>query len=359
MIHQNEFPFDKAQDIPVDDKDVLKLFSGTESLGVTKEEILSEVGSIAIPEFGTGFVGQMLVDTKPKTFAELVKISGLSHGTDVWLNNAKDLVTGLKTDYGQIPFSKIIGCRDDIMVDLMYMGLEPSMAFKIMEFVRKGKAAKDKDSWAKHMEYMREHGIPEWYIWSCGQIKYMFPKAHATAYVLMALRVAWFKVHKPLLFYSGFFSIRVDAYEIKTMCSDANTIRNRVNDLRNGKLDEEENLSDNKVSDILDTLKVALEMVSRGYRFKMVDINESLATTFKILPEENALLCPFIAIDGLGASVADGIVEERNKAPFKSVSDVLSRTKINLTIAETMRSYGCFGDMQNEVEEETFDLFSI
>ena len=357
--HPNEFPFNKAQDIPVDDKEVLKLFSGTESLGVTKEEILSEVGSIAIPEFGTGFVGQMLVDTKPKTFAELVKISGLSHGTDVWLNNAKDLVTGLKTDYGQIPFSKIIGCRDDIMVDLMYMGLEPSMAFKIMEFVRKGKAAKDKDSWAKHMEYMREHGIPEWYIWSCGQIKYMFPKAHATAYVLMALRVAWFKVHKPLLFYSGFFSIRVDAYEIKTMCSDANTIRNRVNDLRSGKLDEQENLSDNKVSDILDTLKVALEMVSRGFHFKMVDINESLATTFKIIPEENALLCPFIAIDGLGASVAEGIVEERTKAPFKSIGDVLSRTKINLTLADTMKRYGCFGDMQNEVEEETFDLFSF
>lgn len=357
--HQSEFPFNKPQDIPVDDKEVLKIFSGTESLGVTKEEILSDVGSLAIPEFGTGFVGQMLVDTKPKTFAELVKISGLSHGTDVWLNNAKDLVTGEKTDYGKIEFSKIIGCRDDIMVDLMYMGLEPAMAFKIMEFVRKGKAKKDKDGWAGHVEYMRVHGVPEWYIWSCGQIKYMFPKAHATAYVLMALRIAWFKVHKPLLFYSGFFSKRVDAFEIKTMCSDVNTIRNRVLDLREGKLDEEENLSDNKVGDILDTLKVVLEMVSRGMKFKMVDINESLATEFKIISEENALLCPFIAIDGLGAAVAYDIVEERNKAPFKSISDVLSRTRINQTIADTMKKYGCFGDLDNEVEEESFDLFNF
>ena len=357
--HPSEFPFDKPQDIPVDDKEVLKLFGGTESIGVTKEEILSEVGSLAIPEFGTGFVGQMLVDTKPKTFAELVKISGLSHGTDVWLNNAKDLVTGEKTDYGKIEFSKIIGCRDDIMVDLMYMGLEPAMSFKIMEFVRKGKAKKDKDGWANHVQYMREHGVPEWYIWSCGQIKYMFPKAHATAYVLMALRIAWFKVHKPLLFYSGFFSKRVDAFEIKTMCSDANTIRNRVIDLKEGKLDEEENLSDNKVGDILDTLKVVLEMVSRGMSFKMVDVNESLATEFKILPEENALLCPFVAIDGLGAAVAYDIVEEREKAPFKSISDVLKRTRINQTIADVMKKYGCFGNLENEVEEETFDLFNF
>ena len=357
--HPSEFPFNRPQDIPVDDKEVLKIFSGTDCLGVTKEEILSEVGSLAIPEFGTGFVGQMLVDTKPKTFAELVKISGLSHGTDVWLNNAKDLVTGAKVDFGKIPFSKIIGCRDDIMVDLMYMGLEPSMAFKIMEFVRKGKPKKEKDAWSGHVEYMRQQAVPEWYIWSCGQIKYMFPKAHATAYVLMALRIAWFKVHKPLLFYSGFFSKRVDAFEIKTMCSDANTIRNRVLDLKEGKLEEEENLSDNKVGDILDTLKVVLEMVSRGMHFKMVDINESLATEFKIIPEENALLCPFVAIDGLGSAVAQDIVNERNKAPFKSINDVLNRTRINQTIADVMQKYGCFGGMPSDAEEETFDLFSV
>ena len=192
--HPNEFPFNRAQDIPVDDSNVYRIFGSTEVLKVNPDDILSEVGSLAIPEFGTDFVRQMLIDTKPKKFAELVKISGLSHGTNVWLNNAKDLVTGKKADYGKIQFSSIIGCRDDIMVDLMYMGIEPSMAFKIMEFVRKGKPKKDPASWAGHVEYMRAQGVPEWYIWSCGQIEYMFPKAHATAYVLMALRIAWFKV---------------------------------------------------------------------------------------------------------------------------------------------------------------------
>ena len=361
-VHENqsEFPFDKAQDIPVDDRDVIKLFNGTDVLGVTSDEILSEVGSLAIPEFGTGFVGQMLVDTKPKTFAELVKISGLSHGTDVWLNNAKDLVNGTRPDYGKVQFAKIIGCRDDIMVDLMYMGLDPSMAFKIMEFVRKGKAKKEPDAWISHIAYMREHGVPEWYIWSCGQIKYMFPKAHATAYVLMALRIAWFKVHSPLVFYSGFFSKRVDAFEIKTMCSDVNTIRNRVRDLRTGEIDDNENLSDNKIGNILDTLKVVLEMVSRGYKFKMVDINESLATDFKILKEEKALLCPFVSIDGLGAAVAYGIVEERNKKPFTSKKDVTNRTKINNTIFELMDSYGCFKNLgEGSDDEDEVNLFSM
>ena len=357
--HPSEFPFNKAQDIPVDDPKVLKIFAGTDVLGVTQEEICSEVGSLAIPEFGTGFVRKMLVDTKPKTFAELVKISGLSHGTDVWLNNAKDLVTGAKPDYGQIQFSKIIGCRDDIMVDLMYMGLEPSMAFKIMEFVRKGKPTKEPQAWPEHINYMREHGVPEWYIWSCGQIKYMFPKAHATAYVLMALRIAWFKVYSPLLFYSGFFSKRVDAFDVVTMCSDANTIRNRVNDLMQGNLDDEESLSDAKISDHLITLRVVLEMVCRGYHFKMVDINESLASDFKIISEEKALLCPFIAIDGLGLQVALGIVEERNKASFKSKSDVLNRTKINKTISDTMEELGCFSGLGDEVEEQEYNLFSM
>ena len=358
--HPGEFPFDRAQDIPVDDPHVYKIFGGTDVLNVTPEQILSEVGSLAIPEFGTDFVRQMLVDTKPKGFAELVKISGLSHGTNVWLNNAKDLVTGKKQDFGKIQFSSIIGCRDDIMVDLMYMGLEPSMAFKIMEFVRKGKPKKEPGNWPTHVDYMRSQGVPEWYIWSCGQIEYMFPKAHATAYVLMALRIAWFKVYKPLLFYSGYFSKRVDAFDVVRMCSDEATIRNRVLNLMEGKLEENEELSSAKIDDHISSLRVALEMVARGMEFKMVDINESLATEFKIIEEENALLCPFVAIDGLGEAVAVGIVEERNKKPFTSIADVLSRTKINKTIAEVMEHLGCFGNLSNDkdIEEET-NLFSF
>nr|MCR5462462.1 PolC-type DNA polymerase III [bacterium] len=358
--HPQDFPFNRAQDIPVDDPNVYKIFGSTEVLKVTPDQILSEVGSLAIPEFGTDFVRQMLIDTKPKHFAELVKISGLSHGTNVWLNNAKDLVSGKKADYGKIQFSSIIGCRDDIMVDLMYMGLEPSMAFKIMEFVRKGKPKKEPANWVTHVEYMRNHGVPEWYIWSCGQIEYMFPKAHATAYVLMALRIAWFKVYKPLLFYSGYFSKRVDAFDVVRMCSDEETIRKRVLSLMDGKLEEEEELSSAKMDDHLSSLRVALEMVARGMKFKMVDINESLATEFKIIESENALLCPFVAIDGLGAAVAIGIVEERNKKPFTSISDVLSRTKINKTIAEVMDKLGCFGDLSNEAEiEDETNLFSF
>ena len=358
--HPDDFPFKRAQDIPVDDPNVYRIFGSTEVLKVTPEQILSEVGSLAIPEFGTDFVRQMLIDTKPKRFAELVKISGLSHGTNVWLNNAKDLVTGKKADYGKIQFSSIIGCRDDIMVDLMYMGLEPSMAFKIMEFVRKGKPKKEPSNWVGHVEYMRAQGVPEWYIWSCGQIEYMFPKAHATAYVLMALRIAWFKVYRPLLFYSGYFSKRVDAFDVVRMCSDEDTIRKRVLSLMDGKLEDEEELSSAKMDDHLSSLRVALEMVARGMKFKMVDINESLATEFKIIESENALLCPFVAIDGLGAAVAEGIVEERNKKAFSSIADVLSRTKINKTIAEVMEKLGCFGDLANEssVEDET-NLFSF
>jgi len=358
--HPNEFPFNRAQDIPVDDSNVYKIFGSTEVLKVKPDDILSEVGSLAIPEFGTDFVRQMLIDTKPKKFAELVKISGLSHGTNVWLNNAKDLVTGKKTDYGKIEFSSIIGCRDDIMVDLMYMGLEPSSAFKIMEFVRKGKPKKDPASWSGHVEYMRAQGVPEWYIWSCGQIEYMFPKAHATAYVLMALRIAWFKVYKPLLFYSGFFSKRVDTFDVVRMCSNEKTIRERVINLMENKLEEGEELSSAKIDGYLQSLRVALEMVCRGMHFKMVDINNSLATEFRIIEEENALLCPFIAIDGLGAAVAEGIVEERNKKPFSSISDVLNRTKINKTIADVMISLGCFGDLASEHEDaEETNLFSF
>lgn len=358
--HPNEFPFSRAQDIPVDDSNVYKIFGSTDVLNVKPDDILSEVGSLAIPEFGTDFVRQMLIDTKPKRFAELVKISGLSHGTNVWLNNAKDLVTGKKADYGKIQFSSIIGCRDDIMVDLMYMGLEPSMSFKIMEFVRKGKPKKDPASWEGHVKYMREHGVPEWYIWSCGQIEYMFPKAHATAYVLMALRIAWFKVYKPLLFYSGFFSKRVDTFDVVRMCSDEKTIRNRVIALMENKLEDGEDISSAKVDGYLQSLRVALEMVCRGMKFKMVDINNSLATEFKIIEEENALLCPFVAIDGLGYQVACGIVEERNKKPFTSIADVLNRTKINKTIADVMASLGCFGDMVNESDEaEETNLFNF
>ena len=349
--HPDEFPFSDAKDIPIDDPELYKLFSGTKVIGVTPDEIGSDVASYAIPELGTNFVRKMLSDTKPKTFAELVKISGLSHGTDVWLNNAESLVLG-KTPYGKIDFKDVIGCRDDIMVYLMYQGLEPSKAFKIMEFVRRGKASKDPAGWEEHKKYMREFNIPEWYIWSCEQIKYMFPKAHATAYVLMAMRIAWFKVYKPILFYSAYFSIRANQFDPRVMTSGANAIANKINEIMNS------NDAKKKDEDLLTDLGVALEMTRRKLKFKMVDIEKSEAKKFVI--DGDSLILPFISIDKLGDNAAFQIVEERNKAPFTSKHDAKIRGKINNTVFETMNELGVFKDLkEDEAPSEEYNLFNM
>ena len=348
--HPDEFPFKRAQDIPLDDPKVYQLFSGTSIIGVKEHEIMSEVASYAIPEFGTPFTRQMLVDTKPKTFAGLVKISGLSHGTDVWLKNAQSLVTG-KTEYGQIPFNDIIGCRDDIMVQLQNFGLEPLKAFEIMEFVRKGKPSKDKATWLTYEQEMRKNKVPDWYIWSASQIKYMFPKAHATAYVIMAMRIAWFKVHKPLLFYSGFFSKRVNQFDYEVMVAGANAIRNKL-----VSLNETYNL---KVKDenLVVTLGVALEFVKRQFVFLPIDINKSDATTFTM--EEKGLRMPFKAIDGLGESVAYDIVQKRQEKPFTSRDDVKERTRINKTVFEKLETFGAFKDLKSENNVIDAGLFAL
>ena len=348
--HQDEFPFKKAQDIPLDDPKVYDLFNGTSVIGVKEHEIMSEVASYAIPEFGTPFTRQMLIDTKPKTFAGLVKISGLSHGTDVWLKNAQALVTN-KTEYGQIPFDDIIGCRDDIMVQLQAFGLEPLRAFEIMEFVRKGKPSKDKATWLTYEQEMRKNKVPDWYIWSASQIKYMFPKAHATAYVIMAMRIAWFKVYKPLLFYSGFFSKRVDQFDYEVMVAGANAIRNKL-----VSLNESYNL---KVKDenLIVTLGVALEFTKRGYAFLPIDINKSDATVF--IMEDKGLRMPFRAIDGLGESVAYDIVQKREEKAFTSRDDVKERTRINKTVFEKLEAFGAFKDLKSENNVIDAGLFAL
>lgn len=348
--HSDDFPFKRAQDIPLDDPKVYELFSGTSVIGVKEHEIMSEVASYAIPEFGTPFTRQMLIDTKPKTFAGLVKISGLSHGTDVWLKNAQSLVTG-KTDHGKIPFDDIIGCRDDIMVQLQAFGLEPLKAFEIMEFVRKGKPSKDKAKWLNYETEMRKNKVPEWYIWSASQIKYMFPKAHATAYVIMAMRIAWFKVHQPLLFYSGFFSKRVDQFDYEVMVAGANAIRNKL-----VSLNETYNL---KVKDenLIVTLGVALEFTKRGFNFLPIDINRSDATTFTM--EDKGLRMPFRAIDGLGEAVAYDIVQKRNEKMFTSRDDVKERTRINKTVFEKLEVFGAFKDLNAENNVIDAGLFAL
>ncbi len=348
--HKDEFPFDKAQDIPLDDPKVYELFSGTEVIGVEPHEIMSDVASYAIPEFGTSFTRQMLMDTKPNTFAGLVKISGLSHGTDVWLKNAQSLINN-KTDYGKISFKDIIGCRDDIMVQLTDFGLLPIKAFEIMEFVRKGKPSKDPAKWLTYEQEMRKHNVPEWYIWSASQIKYMFPKAHAAAYVIMAMRIAWFKVHKPLLFYSGFFSKRATQFDYEVMVAGSNAIRNRLNELT-----AQYNLKA-KDESLLVTLGAALEMTKRGYSFLPVDIHQSQATTFVM--EDKGLRMPFNSIDGLGEQVAIDIVAKRTQKSFASKEDVKSRTKINKTVFEKMESYGAFKDLNSENHVIESGLFAL
>ena len=348
--NQEEFPFTKAQDIPLDDPKIYELFSGTKVIGVEPDEILSNIASYAIPEFGTSFTRQMLEDTKPNTFAGLVKISGLSHGTDVWLSNAQALING-KTEFGKVTFDDIIACRDDIMVQLSHQGLLPLKAFEIMEFVRKGKPSKDPTKWLTYAQEMRMNQVPEWYIWSASQIKYMFPKAHATAYVIMAMRIAWFKVYKPLLFYSGFFSKRASQFDYETMVKGSNAIRNKLIEF-----DNQYNLKATEQT-LQVTLGVALEMTKRGYKFLAVDINKSDATIF--LMEDEGLRMPFSSIDGLGVQVAYDVVEKRNEKLFVSKEDVKNRTKINKTVFEKMEKYGAFDELKSENNVISSGLFAL
>lgn len=349
-LHQEEFPFDNPQDIPIDDKNIYRLFNSTDVIGLTEEALGSKVASYAVPEFGTHFVRQMLVETLPKTFAQLVKISGLSHGTDVWSTNAQDLVGG-KTEYGVIEFKDVIGCRDDIMVTLMYMGLEPLMAFKIMEFVRKGKVSKDPKGWEPFRQAMVEKNVPDWYIWSCERIKYMFPKAHATAYVLMALRIAWFKVYSPALFYSAWFSKRAKAHNVSAYLGGPIAIKAKIEELKN------KESSTAKDDDLITSLQLALEMTLRGIKFLQVDINKSDSSIFTV--ENGNLRLPFSSVDGLGDAVANDIVAQRSEKPFSSKKDVLRRTRLNQTLYEEFDIMHAFGNLPEESLEETEGLFAF
>lgn len=323
--------------IPLDDPKTMSIFSTTEALGVTPEQIRTNMGTLGIPEFGTKFVRQMLEDTKPTTFAELVQISGLSHGTDVWLNNAQELIRS-----GTCKLSEVIGCRDDIMVYLIYKGLEPSRAFKIMESVRKGKGVNEEDQ-----EEMRRNNVPDWYIDSCQKIKYMFPKAHATAYVMMAVRIAYFKVHHPLEFYATYFSVRADDFDIPLMAKGSSAIRQKIEEI-----EEKGHDAQPKEKALLTVLEMALEMVERGFRFLNVDLYKSDATKFLI--EGNALRAPFNAMPGLGTNAAISLVKAREEGEFLSKEDLLTRAKISKTILEYLEEQGA---LQGLPESNQLSLF--
>ncbi len=325
--------------IPPNDPEVMKIFSGTEVLGVKPEQIFSKTGTLGVPEFGTRFVRQMLEQTKPNTFAELLQISGLSHGTDVYLGNAEVLIRE-----NNIPLADVIGCRDDIMVYLIYHGLEDGLAFNIMESVRKGKGIPD--DWQAEM---REKKIPEWYIQSCLKIKYMFPKAHAAAYVLMALRVAYFKVHDPLLYYAAYFSVRAYDFDLVAMSQGKEAIKVQMKEIMDKGLD-----ASVKEKNLLTVLEIANEMVERGYEFKMVDIYKSDAKDFII--EENSLLAPFRAINGLGENVAKQIVIAREEQPFLSKEDLATRGKVSKTIIEYMDENGVLEGLPDENQLSLFDF---
>ncbi|MFP7169161.1 PolC-type DNA polymerase III [Terribacillus sp. FSL K6-0262] len=323
--------------IPTNDPEVMKIFSGTESLGVTPEQIMCKTGTLGVPEFGTRFVRQMLEDTNPSTFAELVQISGLSHGTDVWLGNAQELINS-----GICTLPEVIGCRDDIMVYLMHRGLESSLAFKIMESVRKGKGLQDE--W---IEEMKKNNVPDWYIDSCLKIKYMFPKAHAAAYVLMAVRIAYFKVHHPILFYAAYFSVRASDFELDTMIKGSEAIRQRINEINHKGHD-----ASPKEKNLVTVLELSLEMCERGFRFQRVDLYKSSATDFIV--DGDSLIPPFNAIDGLGTNAAHNIVKAREDGEFLSKEDLRERSRISKTVLEYMDQHGCLEGMADQNQLSLF-----
>lgn len=323
--------------IPTDDPEVMKIFSSPESLGVTEEQIMCKTGTLGIPEFGTRFVRQMLEDTKPTTFSELVQISGLSHGTDVWLGNAQELIQN-----GTCTLSEVIGCRDDIMVYLIYKGLEPSLAFKIMESVRKGKGLTD-----EFIEEMKKNNVPNWYVDSCLKIKYMFPKAHATAYVLMAVRIAYFKVHLPLFYYAAYFTVRAEDFDVEAMVKGSTSIRAKIDEINAKGLD-----ASTKEKNLLTVMEIALEMCERGYSFQKVDLYRSSADEFII--DGNSLIPPFNSIAGLGTNAARNIVKAREEGEFLSKEDLQQRGRVSKTIIEYLDNQGCLASLPDQNQLSLF-----
>ena len=333
-------------DIPMDDSDVMALFSGTDILGVTPEQIGTSTGMLGIPEFGTNFVRGMVDETHPTTFAELLQLSGLSHGTDVWLGNAQDLIKA-----GIADLSTVIGCRDDIMVYLMHAGLDPKMAFTIMERVRKGLWLKiSEEERNGYIEAMKANNVPEWYIESCGKIKYMFPKAHAAAYVMMALRVAYFKVHHPIYYYCAYFSIRAKAFDIKTMGAGLDAIKRKMQEIAEKRKNNE---ASNVEIDLYTTLEIVNEMWERGFKFGKLDLYRSDATEFII--DGDTLIPPFVAMDGLGENVAKQLVRARQEGEFLSKTELRKRGGLSSTLVEKMDEMGILGNMPEDNQLSLFD----
>ena len=329
-------------DIPLDDQETMSIFNSTKALKVTPEQIHSEVGTYGIPEFGTQFARGMLLDTHPTTFDELIRLSGLSHGTDVWLGNAQTLIND-----GIVTLKEAICCRDDIMVYLMKRGLPPDKAFKIMETVRKGKALKDPAKWGEFKDIMKQYDIPDWYIKSCEKIKYMFPKAHAAAYVTNAFRIAWFKVHIPLAYYAAYYSIRAKAFDAEVMINGKEKVKNKMKEI-----DMMGNAATPKDKDMYDDLEIVLEMYERGFKFLPIDLYKSDATKFKI--EDDGLRPPLNSIAGLGNVAAESIALAREQEKFMSIDDMKIRSKIGDSVTELLKQFGCLEGMSQSNQLSLF-----
>ena len=329
-----------AQTIPLDNQEVMSLFRSTEALGITPEQLGGcPLGSLGIPEFGTDFVIQMLVDTKPQSFSDLVRISGLSHGTDVWLGNAQTLI-----EEGKATISTAICTRDDIMIYLIGKGLDSELSFTIMESVRKGKGLKPE--WE---EEMLRHDVPDWYIWSCKKIKYMFPKAHAAAYVMMAFRIAWYKIFYPLAYYAAYFSIRASAFSYELMCLGQEKLEHYLDDYKK----RGDSLS-KKEQDSLKDMKIVQEMYARGYEFLPLDLYQADARRFRIL--DGKLMPSLSTIDGLGEKAADAVMEAAQEGRFLSKDDFRDRTKVSKTVIDLMSDLGILGDLPESNQLSLFDL---
>ena len=329
-----------AQKIPLDDKSVMSLFKNTSALGITPDMLTNcTLGALGIPEFGTDFAMQMLIDADPQSFSHLIRIAGLSHGTDVWLGNAQTLI-----EEGKATISTAICTRDDIMIYLISMGLDSEESFTIMESVRKGKGLKPE--WE---EEMTAHGVPDWYIWSCKKIKYMFPKAHAAAYVMMAWRIAYCKVFYPLAYYAAYFSIRATGFSYELMCQGKDKLNYFMRDYEKRK----DSLS-KKEQDTYKDMRIVQEMYARGYEFWTIDLYKAQASRFQII--DGKLMPALSTIDGLGEKAAEAVVEAAKDGPFLSKDDFRQRTKVSKTVIDLMGDLGLFGDLPESNQLSLFDF---
>ncbi len=328
-----------SKDVPTDDADTMKIFTSTDVLGIKLNEINCETGTLAIPEFGTPFVRQMIMDTKPKSFADLVRISGLSHGTDVWINNAQDVIR-----QGHAKIGEVISTRDDIMVYLIQKGVEKKKAFDIMERVRKGKGLREQDE-----EAMIKQNVPQWYIDSCNKIKYMFPKAHAVAYVTMSVKIAYFKVHYPEAFYATYFTTKVEDFDAEIITKGENNILSNIK-----ALEEKGNDKTAKEKNMITVLEVAFEMYKRGYKFSKVDLYKS--DDHKFLLTEDGILPPLMALQGVGANAAASIKAERENGEFISIEDIIKRAKVSKTVIEVLEKHGSLKNMDKTNQISIFNV---